>query len=241
MCTTQWVDNYRTFPLTPPSPYTLITILWSVVPMVYFASPRSFLTTSLYPLISSPYFTILSALTPSTATMKILSVSMNLFLFGLSIYPVLWIPHISEILSSVCLYLPFVCLYLLSPLSTTPSLFIHIVRDEKTSLFFELPIISLYVWTSSFNWWTPRLEIMVPSSHHTSLIVAQFLSNETWWCAVIHVIHRIGLRANSCSTPKSRWPRKGNILNQFRISRQPGQLNYTHSRRRTLRTVSESG
>ena len=59
---------------------------------------------------------------------------------------------------------------------------------------------------------------------HTSLLVRQFLSKISRY-VLIHLIDRIWHRVTSDSSPKSKWPRKVNVLNRFRTSRQPLQRN----------------
>ena len=75
---------------------------------------------------------------------------------------------------------------------------------------------------------------------HTSLLVQQILSNKNITVCLIHLIHWIWHHATSGSSPKSKWPWKVNVLNQFRTLRQPRQPNLRHSRKRISRTASES-
>jgi hypothetical protein len=89
----------------------------------------------------------------------------------------------------------------------------------------------LRIWTSLMcvendlrNGQTISSSIMTTLLDHTSLLVRQLLSN-ILRCAPIHLIHRISHRANSGSSPKSKWPWKIKVLNLFRTSRQPRQRN----------------
>ena len=79
-------------------PFQITTILLTIFPVLCTLHPYDYsVTTSLYFLIPSPFSLIHPPSTP-LATVKMLSVSMSLFLFFLFNYFVIYFPHLSEII-----------------------------------------------------------------------------------------------------------------------------------------------
>ena len=109
------------------APYTVITILLTVFPMVYLHPHDYFVTANPSCSIPSPFHPIPRTLFPPATTIQ-LSVSMSLFQFSLFIYFVLEMPRISEI----TWYLSFF-LWLTSFIVLSRS--IHAVTNSKISFF----------------------------------------------------------------------------------------------------------